>query len=148
MEGWDHLFCVAEMLFSSPDLNLTVQSTSFPGVEDGAVIGMKHLSMMAKLKSICTEPEKQARLDLSILLDLCSCFQSTDPRDKIFALLGLLTPENSTFCPDYSKSTTLVYTETAQSLISQHCNEIFSFVGIGYRRDISNSRHGFPIGAL
>jgi hypothetical protein len=46
---------------------------------------------------------------------------ATDPRDKVYALYGLL--EDSTaagFSADYKKLTELVYTDTAKFLIEQY----------------------------
>ncbi|PVI00198.1 HET-domain-containing protein [Periconia macrospinosa] len=48
-------------------------------------------------------------------------FQATDPRDKVFALLGLAN-DSPNVRPDYTKSKMQVYTDFAKSIISQTGN--------------------------
>lgn len=54
---------------------------------------------------------------------------ATDPRDKIFALVGLAPEKDrSALSPDYSKSTALVYAETTKHVITSTGNlDILSF---------------------
>lgn len=135
---WDQLSLVSWMLVGNPELNLILQSSGLPGVEEGAVAGIGHACLMSHIRDICMEPKRQAHLSLSLLLDLCSRFESTEARDKIFALLGLLPRGNNMIRADYCKSTALVYTETARYLISLDCTKTLSFAGIGYDRQEPN----------
>ncbi|KAG4437822.1 hypothetical protein IFR05_006709 [Cadophora sp. M221] len=65
-------------------------------------------------------------------------FNSTDPRDKIFAFTGLATDEtNSAFAPDYTKPVETVYRETAVYLYKgQEPFSVISCAGIGSERKI------------
>ncbi|KAH6692871.1 heterokaryon incompatibility protein-domain-containing protein [Leptodontidium sp. MPI-SDFR-AT-0119] len=65
-------------------------------------------------------------------------FDSTDPRDKIFAFTGLATDEpNSAFVPDYTKSVEAVYRETATYLFKgKEPFSVISCAGIGSERKI------------
>ncbi|KKY15970.1 putative heterokaryon incompatibility protein [Diplodia seriata] len=57
-------------------------------------------------------------LDLMRLLLYSLNTQATDPRDKVIALLGLASQQcRNALVPDYSKSTTQIYTETARHII-------------------------------
>ncbi|KAL0262769.1 hypothetical protein SLS55_001742 [Diplodia seriata] len=57
-------------------------------------------------------------LDLMRLLLYSLNTQATDLRDKVIALLGLASQQcRSALVPDYSKSTTQIYTETARHII-------------------------------
>lgn len=137
---WEHLFLFASELVNNPALNSILRCSSFPGVEQGALTGLKHANLMAGFKNQSIEPdtEGQSGPNLSVLLDLCSGFRATDPRDKIFALLGLLSAKENIIRPDYFKTTAQVYTETAQCMLSGKCTNIFSFMGIGYARTITD----------
>lgn len=63
---------------------------------------------------------------LESLLKKTMTFQSTDARDKVFALLGLAQEEDrSAIVPDYSKSVKAVYADLAIYLISKNINIIY-----------------------
>ncbi|KAL8789743.1 MAG: hypothetical protein Q9213_000994 [Squamulea squamosa] len=56
-------------------------------------------------------------------LDLCRSYQSTDPRDKIIALLGLIAPGEQVIKalePDYSQSAAVYFREVTGALIVHH----------------------------
>jgi hypothetical protein len=66
---------------------------------------------------------------------LCSKFQSTNPRDKIFALVGLVIDDVDFHSwVDYSKSPAEVFRDTARYLLAQEMNQlqVLHFAGIGY----------------
>lgn len=64
--------------------------------------------------------------NLESLLRRTMTFQSTDPRDKVFALLGIAQEEDrSAIVPDYSKSLKTVYADLAIYLISKNINIIY-----------------------
>lgn len=67
---------------------------------------------------------------LEILSAFANC-EATNPRDKIFALLGVL-PDAERLCfeaPDYTKTVEQVYIDTAQSFIQQNSLEIILYSG-------------------
>ena len=65
------------------------------------------------------------KLDLEMLLDLARTFSATDPRDKIFALLGMAKEVGedqdmaTLLQPDYSKSVQQVFTEVTGACLSR-----------------------------
>lgn len=64
--------------------------------------------------------------DLETLLKRTMTFHATDPRDKVFALLGLAHEmDRESIIPDYSKSVMEVYTELAIHLLSKNINMIY-----------------------
>ncbi len=64
--------------------------------------------------------------NLETLLSRTMTFHSTDPRDKVFALLGLaLENDRLAILPDYSKSLKEVYTELAVYLLSKDINMLY-----------------------
>ncbi|KAH7400229.1 heterokaryon incompatibility protein-domain-containing protein [Cadophora sp. MPI-SDFR-AT-0126] len=77
-------------------------------------------------------------LSLPFLLTDFGDFDSTDPRDKIFAFAGLATDEaNPAFAPDYSKPVEDVYRDTAMYLLRNKdpfC--VISCAGIGSKRNL------------
>ncbi|KAK0102685.1 hypothetical protein ONS95_006287 [Cadophora gregata] len=77
-------------------------------------------------------------LTLPFLLTDFGDFESTDPRDKIFAFTGLVTDEpNQAFAPDYSKSVEKVYRDTAVYLLqSKEPFSVISSAGIGSKRKL------------
>ncbi|RYO75454.1 hypothetical protein DL762_009992 [Monosporascus cannonballus] len=89
-------------------------------------------------------------------------FKSTDPRDKIFALLGLATGAyDRQLIPDYRKTPSQVYTEVSQRLIVEEgTTALFSLAGIGFNHprkvqslpswipDFSEQRPNFPLAEM
>lgn len=64
--------------------------------------------------------------NLETLLTRTMTFYATDPRDKVFALLGLAhESDRMDIVPDYSKSLEQVYAELAVYLISKNINMIY-----------------------
>ncbi|KAH7327416.1 heterokaryon incompatibility protein-domain-containing protein [Rhexocercosporidium sp. MPI-PUGE-AT-0058] len=78
-------------------------------------------------------------LSLPFLLTDFGEFDSTDPRDKIFAFTGLATDEpNTAFAPDYTKTVETIYRETALYLYNgKDPFSVISCAGIGSRRKIN-----------
>jgi hypothetical protein len=58
-------------------------------------------------------------LDLYRLLSMADNFDATDPRDKVFALLGLTNP-SSQLKADYGQSIAKVYTSAALNILEEH----------------------------
>lgn len=130
---WEHMATVAEMLISSTAL----QSSNLPGVNDAFPGGVLHAFTMARFKVGRDYPQ----YGLMSLIGFTSNFLSTDPVDRIYALLGLLKPDDDVHLwlkPDYAKSAEDLYTFVAQNLIFEDCNEILSCAGIGYDRALKD----------
>ncbi|KAF4446148.1 heterokaryon incompatibility HET-6 [Fusarium albosuccineum] len=77
------------------------------------------------LQHICTGQVKSDRT-LQRLLEQTRHSKATDPRDKVFALLGFM-PPTQTLTPDYSASSLHVYIGTmAHLLLNDYCIEILT----------------------
>jgi hypothetical protein len=76
---------------------------------------------------------------LAQLLRRCAYFNSTDPRDRVFALLGLATDDSAkAISPDYEVSPCQVYTLTATYLLKRSKDplDVLRDAGIGLRRGL------------
>ncbi|KAF2161879.1 hypothetical protein M409DRAFT_58660 [Zasmidium cellare ATCC 36951] len=66
--------------------------------------------------------------DLMLLLSRFTHFKSSDPRDRIFALLGIAGDAGELgIVPDYTKTCAQVYTEAARALVEHGFFDIFSY---------------------
>lgn len=66
-------------------------------------------------------------------------FRSADPRDKIYACLGLLDPATRTaLAPDYNKSVQQVYTDAARQILASHDLTFFTAFSFGRSDDADN----------
>ncbi|KAL6708188.1 hypothetical protein ACN47E_003372 [Coniothyrium glycines] len=77
------------------------------------------------------QPERNEQCALLQHLSVYRMFLATDPRDKVFGLLGLreLEEESNAISVDYTKSVADVYSEVAQAIIKLTCNcSILDFV--------------------
>lgn len=84
---------------------------------------------------------------LARLLQRCTYFGSTDPRDKVFALLGLATDDSAwAILPDYEASPCQVYTLTATYLLKKSKDplEVLRYAGIGLRRGLHDLSSWVP----
>ena len=70
----------------------------------------------------------------SELLESCHIHQATDPRDKVYAVLGLAKPTTrQSIKIDYLKPVWKVYLEAAHYLMKQNeFHEVFELAGIGF----------------
>ncbi|KAE9362704.1 hypothetical protein N431DRAFT_551181 [Stipitochalara longipes BDJ] len=85
--------------------------------------------------------QQREELRLADAIALCAYFHATDPRDKIFALLGLVTDNlDLRAWVDYTKSTQEVYLQTTRYLLSQETNtlRILNLAGTGCTRYLEN----------
>lgn len=94
-----------------------------------AIFGDVADCMMASSRFYASALDKQQPY-LSILLRLTRNLKATDPRDKIFAILGLTeTSQLNNVKPDYKRSVAQVYTQYANVIITQEQSlSIFSSV--------------------
>ncbi|KAH9227949.1 hypothetical protein K456DRAFT_1765534 [Colletotrichum gloeosporioides 23] len=78
--------------------------------EDGRIPGLQALPPVIQFKA----PAFRTTGDLLRLLDLARNSRAADPRDKVFAVFGLITcPESEGFSADYTKTPAEVFTSTA-----------------------------------
>ncbi|CZR44011.1 uncharacterized protein FPRO_13819 [Fusarium proliferatum ET1] len=83
------------------------------------------------VSEIFTDGYREGLLGLYLLVSLTTCCQATDPRDKIFALLGLAGVRAYGITPDYHKAESTVFAEFALRVISEERNlEILNYTDI------------------
>ena len=91
--------------------------------ERGRHVEMQALDFLPIVTTLMHSQGK--RLELQMLLDMSRCLLATDPRDKIFALLGMATEIEAgkemsiSLRPDYSKSVQQVFTEVTGAFIAK-----------------------------
>ncbi|POS79532.1 ankyrin and HET domain-containing protein [Diaporthe helianthi] len=72
---------------------------------------------------------------------LCDRFNATDPRDKIYGLLGLAMPSDVQFlAPDYSQSVASIYTRATARFIIQYQELLW----LQFDNDNKNPKHDLP----
>ncbi|KAK2610147.1 hypothetical protein N8I77_003600 [Diaporthe amygdali] len=133
---WEHIAMVADMLNKVPS-SMALQSSNLPGVSDTFPTGVLHAFTMARFKMERDSPQ----YDLISLIGFTADFLSTEPVDRIYALLGLLKPDDDVhqwLKPDYAKSAKDLYTYVAQNLILKNYNNILSCAGTGYDRNLKD----------
>ena len=77
--------------------------------------------------------DDQSGLDLLGLIRLMNRFEATNPRDKLYALLGLGDLVNVSIIPDYSKSVSEVFSDFVRTFVRDTRRlSILAGAGIGY----------------
>ncbi|KAJ9640082.1 hypothetical protein H2201_007609 [Coniosporium apollinis] len=132
---WERLkmFCGYERQFRFGILLYEVDSPARK-----VVAAMKNID---KLKQNRAGFSRGWRCTLSFALYCCDESSATDPRDKVYGLLGLLhdlrSRPGSKILPDYSKATSTVYTEVAKDFTAASDSfDLMYAAGIGHIRDV------------
>jgi Heterokaryon incompatibility protein (HET) len=114
-----------ELLYSAGDNYKTRQISSAPGFA----------SIMTSTRQLLKEEKS---LPLSILLQTTHAFKATNPRDKLFALMGISDP--ASYGPvqiDYAKDVSSLYREAARYILMQERNlSLLHNTGIGSSRNL------------
>jgi hypothetical protein len=130
---WD-LISVTAIVFHDIESSLIMTSASKYNIAQ-SMKGLRAANIMYGLR---TELANGETVSLSKILGLTSIFQATDPRDKVYALLGVTNNIlTQALLPDYGKSVEQVYTDVAQHFITN--GESFftmKYAGVGHGRAI------------
>ncbi|KAK2768178.1 hypothetical protein FQN54_000030 [Arachnomyces sp. PD_36] len=99
-------------------------SLKFIPIDSIAVTVETNLCDLVRWRELCLQrkPESSKQFTLIRLLLDTVIFQSSDPRDKIYSLYGLLNfagNSKPTWVPDYSKSTAQCFAEATKAIIQQ-----------------------------
>lgn len=124
------LFVRPEMAILLPQSDLVMRQNMPLTLENGIVIPY-----------IKRKLHQKDTLSLNEALTISSNFNSTDPRDKVFALLGLITDDLDIHAwVDYSKSVEELYRDTTRYLLSRSSSplHIINVAGVGYPRKVEN----------
>ena len=131
---WDVLADIGAMLHKGKDvflLDSVLSSANSPFV-------LRHspatLDLWGIVSSLKKEYHRQDTLEIHCLPDTCMSFKATDPRDKIFAILGI-SPEGSSYAikVDCSRSVSDVYIDAGHHLIGRNeFFEVLQWAGVGY----------------
>ena len=126
----DQLMQVSRVLQRS---NLIAMVNILHEGERKAIGGVGHLAVMLDLQ---TRRHRLEPISFQQGLVACRLFQATDPRDKLFALLGLMSDtDDSLFNPDYVSDPEEAYLRFARHDIDQYGSaEHLHFAGIGHQR--------------
>jgi len=116
-------------------------------LQDVSILSIMRL-IYSKLR-LLSRPVVESRADLSVLITISRFHDSTDQRDKIFALNSLMMePFRTILAPDYSQSFRTVYTEiTALLLCIQRWGKFYDFFPVNADRRLPSwvpdySQHG------
>jgi hypothetical protein len=110
------------------------QSPTGPTISTVSIIEQARASQVASKASIRLSMKKNTIDCLSVILPITSIFKSTNPRDKVFAVLGIVRDSHKMpFKPDYNVDVgKLLLKTTAFVLASEEWFFMFSFTGLGY----------------
>lgn len=113
-------------------------NSSFTASVHNALIGLRNVDTMLEFHG---DVNYKRNRDLALVLNECSTFGSTDPREKVFALLGLTTDKSKNLIKsNYDKEHAVkqVYTDTMLFILAKGDNPISDLekAGIGTERSI------------
>lgn len=143
--SWDHLALFASKMTSHPYSD-ELRAGPSVGIKDASPWGTLNALVMATLREESRDGlnVRPAREPES-LLGLLSNLRSTLPVDRLYGLINLFPPERAAsrpwLSPDYTKTAHQLYTEAAKSLLLElrnNHNEILSFAGAGWQRNVAN----------
>ena len=133
---WDTLAEVVVTIESNGLSRLILQSTDEEGdpVAPGGLLNTACIHTMKKMRNL------QQPISLQFALIYCLRFKATDPRDKVFALLGLATDAgNPVLHPNYEAPVREVFTESSRyMMIANKSLRILHIAGIGWSRQIKD----------
>ena len=130
---WGTLVYVATRLFQHAIAHLLGHNPDDPLTALSAPEGVNRLPAVAEARAMKQEHESESFQDT--LIGMYS-YHATDPRDKIYALLGIATDtEDVMLNPDYEASVEEVYARTARYLLQRDASiVILHKAGTGYPR--------------
>lgn len=133
--NWDTLTSVVTTILMANNFSLLVEDSAVVGRKRTRLLNGASLILLNKVRAAVQQGD---RPDLADLLVWCLPFQSTDSRDKLYALWSLaIDGYDALVTPNYSKSTTQVYIDIGSYLVL-HDNAIlrvFCCAGIGWKRN-------------
>ncbi|KAM7191290.1 Heterokaryon incompatibility protein (HET) domain containing protein [Naviculisporaceae sp. PSN 640] len=144
--AWDHLAVFAQLVLSDSEGNKLLLSGPSFGLEEDSIPGLTHFNMMAAHRNILYEGQQvnPDTFTLGYMLGTFAGLRSTLLVDRFYGFLGVLDPDfvarADWLRPDYTRAPEEVYTDVTKHLImeSKDANEILSFAGIGYDRNLPN----------
>jgi hypothetical protein len=124
-------------LFANPEMALLLPATDVAMRREMA-LSLEHVHVINHIREAT---QNKTSLSLLDALSMCTRFGAKDPRDKIFALLGLVT--HNLAIPDwvdYNKSTEEVYRSTTRYLLSQTSDSlcVLNYAGIGHPWELAS----------
>jgi len=138
---WENFLSVIQA-FSDPALALLLQEDADFSDSHSAIDGMRHALQMAHFRRIA---QRKTLLTLTSYLEMTIGFKSTDPRDRVYALLGLVNQDLG-LVPDYKNTVEHVYCDIARLLVTNFGEPFFilSFAGTGYGRNLTKMPSWVP----
>jgi hypothetical protein len=124
------------MIASLGDPIAMLEGQDFDNCYENAMDGFHNADTMLEFRG---DVDYQRAFPLSMVLQSCISFEATDPRDKVYALLGLTTDDSkSAIIPEYQKgnSARTVYITAMRYVLEKAANPLdaLSVAGIGIDR--------------
>ncbi|ODM20286.1 hypothetical protein SI65_03339 [Aspergillus cristatus] len=118
---WDQMWNATERL-ADYWARSTLQDSVDCGLSNYVAFSGHDLTVTG-LNSIRSQYTSSVRLELFYLLTMTLAYEATDPRDKVYALLGICRSEDrDALVPDYRKTVRQVYIETTEHLMKESLN--------------------------
>ena len=132
--AWDILAEVV-VIIETNGLSRLIRQSIDEGVDPVAPAGLLNTACVHAVKNMRS---LQQPIGLQFALIYCLRFKATDPRDKIFALLGLATDAgNPVLHPNYEAPVREIFTESSRyMMIANKSLRILHIAGIGWSRQI------------
>ena len=132
---WDTLAEVVVTIETNGLSRLILQSIDEGGGDSYAPGGLLNTACVHAMKNM---RNMQQPIDLQFALIYCLRFKATDPRDKLFALLGLATDaDDPVLHPNYRATVCEVFTASSRYMMTANKSlRILHIAGIGWSRQI------------
>jgi hypothetical protein len=133
MVEWDPFATTMKLLFHTVPRYLSIP-------QDGGVsIAAPGLRTVCYIYDLRVLRQEHRSLELPLALVMCQRFQATNPRDKIFGLLGISTDSKLlALTPDYNASVQEVYTTWTRHLLLNGAPLVLHIAGTGFSRKLGD----------
>ncbi|KAM0279439.1 hypothetical protein ACHAQH_004599 [Verticillium albo-atrum] len=137
---WETLAPVMLRLILSFEFSIMIEDSAEPGKKN-MPIGATNSALLSGIRKRYHGNETVLSGRLIHLLTECWTFNATDPRDRVFALVGLAEDgAHPLVAPDYNKTAEQVFVDAAKFLFMQEggLREVLYCCGVGWPRNLSS----------
>ncbi|KAL8741454.1 MAG: hypothetical protein Q9190_005944 [Brigantiaea leucoxantha] len=125
--SWRNLIAGVKFVrFTDWDVNIAYLAFEAAGLQEGYRYNPHALTANCTKIACISDLRKEKQTDRSLwkMLTILRCCMAKDPRDLIYAALGMI---DALLVPDYTKSTAQVYTEAAWAIVQESKNLQFLY---------------------